>query len=379
MSLSCSVKGADEEMQLLLLVLRRFLGTSYDQNFSLDDSIYHNIDWGKFVRLVVRHGLAGFVYLQNKNDTFLPEGSAERLKECYRSAGISNLLQFAELIKIIKVLDAEGVDVVPLKGVLDAQEIFGNLAVYPSSDIDLLVQESKLTHLPDVLNRLGYNPIETIAESDLLASHYHLIYRKNAFLIEIHWNLVKRYFQVPAEFWWDGVQKRNCDGIEASRLSAEKYLLYLMFRLFDHQFSPLKFWVHFGGVVQNCKNVDWDKLLESARYIGMERLALFSLCVVHDLLGISVPAAVIEGRSLAYGIVKNLVVWHSMNESKYPHLIMAIFALYLLPPLVATRVFLSMLFPPSSEIRLRYQLPLSSKRVYLHKILNPILMIFRRK
>ena len=366
---------ADAEMQLLQLVLRRYLGAPED----LDAQATEKIDWLKFLRAAGRNGVGGFVYLQNKKDLFVPEELVETLKGSYWNAGISNLRQLAELSALLRIFSDEQVDVVPLKGVFDCEAVLGDLAVYPSNDIDILVPVEKLHAAVGLLQAHGYAPVESIAEPDLLASHYHLIYRKDLFGIELHWNLVKRYFSVQPRFWWEDTMRMNYYGIEVCRLRPEKYLLYLVFRLFDHQFSPLKFLVHFAAVIRHTQKLEWAALISMAEQLKMSRLTRFCLYLAHDLLGIGIPFKTVGQPFAGYQMLRRLVIRHIAAEETRPHLQMAILALCLLPVKVSLRVFASMLFPLESEVRLRYQLSDRSRIVKLYQLFNPLIMLFRRK
>lgn len=375
MPLKVATHTADAEMRLLLLVLRRYLGVLEE----LDAQATEKMDWQKFLWAAGRNGVAGFVYLQNKKDLFVPEELVDTLKGSYWKAGISNLRQLAELNVLLRIFRDGQVDAVPLKGVFDCEVVFSDLAVYPSNDIDILVPVEKLDAAASLLQAHEYAPVESIAESDLLASHYHLIYRKDLFGIELHWNLVKRYFSVQPGFWWEDTIRENFDGVEVCRLRPEKYLLYLVFRLFDHQFSPLKFLVHFAAIIRHTEKLEWDDLMSMAEQLKMRRLTRFCLYLAHDLLGIGIPFETVGQPFAGYKMLRGLVIRHITSEETRPHLQMAILVACLLPVKVSLRVFASMLFPLESEVRLRYQFSDRSRFVKLYQLFNPLIMLFRRK
>ncbi|WP_136805359.1 nucleotidyltransferase family protein [Desulfosediminicola flagellatus] len=367
------------EAKLLLHILRQPISGFEDSPSKHNFLQLKEVDYEKFVDLVDRNGLAGLVYLRIHKSTFLPAETAEILRSRYRQTALSNLAQLAELLEVLDAFNAHEIDVIPLKGVVDAEKLFGDLGSYPSSDIDLLVPEEQLSTICSMLNGYGYNAIEEIEEADLLFSHYHLIYRKKAACLELHWTLVKRYFNSPKDFWWEGVTKRTYEGREIIELAPEKYLLYLIFRLFDHQFSPLKFWMHLSAFITQSTHLDWDKLFWYADLFGMKRLVVFSLQFAHEQFGTPVPAQLGNTKVWGYSILRNLILEQNFSESSKPHFAMLCFTCLSLPPKILIRCILPRVFASKSEIRLRYGLNSKSKTVYIYMIFNPLLMLLRRK
>lgn len=365
------------EAQLLLDILHQLTG---DVMVSLPD---YNLQQDspsleKFVELAVKNGVASFIYRQIKGSNVLPDKIVESLKLKYRQMAISNLGQLAETLKILDILKIHNITAIPLKGVFDARRVFGDLGVYPSSDIDLLLPKEQLSIACSTLNQYGYFAVENIAEADLLSSHYHVIYRKEQSCVELHWTLVKRYFNVPQDFWWRGVTEINFEGRGIIKMAPDKYLLYLIFRLFDHQFSPLKFWIHLSAYISNETNFDWKKMFDYAEQYGMKRLVVFTLRFAHDMLGTQLPTRYICRKFLGYSMLCNRVYAQNFSERSKPHVSMLLFSFFLLPPGMFIRVMLSMIFASKAEIRLRYGLDPKSKYVHVYILLNPILMLIRR-
>jgi hypothetical protein len=367
------------ETQYLLYLLRQWPCNVDDSSCCGKFTQLNEIDYVKFVNLAVKNGVASLIYLKLKKTGFLSGEIAERLKAIYRQTVLSNLGQLAELLRVLDICRENCVAIVPLKGVVDAEKLFNDLGAYPSSDIDLLVPVSELPTLCVVLNQHGYSSIEGIDETDLLSSHYHLIYRKNASCLELHWNLVKRYFVVPPDFWWQGVTKGTHSGREITELATEKYLLYLIFRLFDHQFAPLKFMVHISTFIAHSPQLNWDKLVYYSELFGMKRLVLFCLQLVHDQFGAKVPVELRHRKIFGYKYLRNMVLEQNFNRRTRPHLAMMYFSCFLIPPQVNFKIISSRIFSTKSEVRLRYGLNPDSKAIYLYMIFNPLLMLFRRK
>lgn len=219
---------------------------------------------------------------------------------------------------------------------------------------------------------------DRISEKDLLASHYHLVYCKPGQMVEVHWNLVKRYFDIPSLFWWEGTTKGTFQQTEIIELEPEKYLLYTIFRLFDHQFAPLKFLVLVAEQVNSQPEIDWEKFEGYAEKYGMKRLVIFVLKLAGDLLNSCVPEFYVHYNFAGYGFLRKLIVEGCFTEGTSPHLRTLIYTCFFLPPGRLFAVLLGRIFPSKSEIRLRYGIPEKSFKVYIYFLLNPVLMMLRR-
>lgn len=369
----------NHEVQLLFHILRQPLQCDDQQCMKPTSEIVNKLDVDKFFDLVLRNGLAGIIYLQNQQTEILPTEITDKLKVRYRQTALSNLGQLGELLEILKIFKEHATELITLKGVMDAELLFGDLGSYPSSDIDVLVHEQELPALCQMLNQYGYYAIENIDEHDLLTSHYHLIYRKKNACIELHWNLVKRYFDVPGSFWWEGTTERIYRERAIQELATEKYLLYLIFRLFDHQFTPFKFWVHISAFIANSKHLDWDKLISYSELFHMEKLVIFTLQLVNEFFSTQISDNISTKKVRGYRFLRNLVLAQNFSKTCKPHIATLYFTCFLLPSQQSAKILFSRIFPTSAEIRLRYHLKTHSKTVYIYMIFNPILMLLRKK
>jgi hypothetical protein len=338
------------------------------------------IDVNEVCRLSLECEVSGFVY---RNVKFLDldlKGIKNNLKSVYHEAALNNMAAFKEIIVILKALSANDIPVIPLKGVYAADKLFQDFGVYPSSDIDLLVPLNFLEKIKRILDsECGYSSVEEISQKDLLNSHYHLIFKRQITL-EVHWNLVKRYFSIPEEFWWESAFPVEWEVVRIMELTIENNILYQVFRLFDHCFHPLRFFVLLSALIEKHYNrINWACLLLTADRFGMRKLVVFTLNILNDLLGTSIPGLVSGQRTWGYSLLRRLVFSGIFSGVSRKHLRMMAFTLILIETRVVARIFWGRLFPSTGELRLRYNLPPSSKSVCLYYILNPFLLILKSK
>jgi len=283
-------------------------------------------------------------------------------------------------MRIIGLLKENGIEAIPLKGSVASEIIFHDMGLYPSSDIDILVSPSDLEKTGTVLFNAGYSRSSDMERDALINTDYHLIFHRGAHVVEVHWNLVKRYFSVAPSFWWEDTVKTVFDGSEITLLSVERCLLYAIFRLFFHAFRPLKFLLFIAALLEEYDGrIDWQKFFSSVRDCRMEKLSLFTLRLFYDISGRAIPHPALDTRSSSYVFLKRLVISGFFTARARIHLRMILYTFLLDSPLDTVRVIFRRIFPDPAEIRLRYELFGRPRKVLLYYLLNPLLLLLKRR
>ena len=96
-------------------------------------------------------------------------------------------------------------------------------------------------------------------------------------------------------------------------------------------------------------------------------------------MGTDIPASISKNRSKKYGLFKYSVFSGIFSGIKRKHLRMMVYTLIVINPVIWSKVFLGRIFPSTGELRLRYDLPPESRKVYLYYLLNPILLLFKSR
>ncbi len=337
-------------------------------------------DWAALLPLAFRNGVAGFIYRNVKDQKVLPEYVRKDLQSAYQQTTFRNLDQVAETLKILKVLAVNRIKAIPLKGVVASEILFCDLGVYPSSDIDILVHPDDLDAAKQVMQvQAGYLSLPGQSEEELQAGHYHYILHKKQYLLEIHWNLTRRYFDVPAEFWWQGVRTLQWRDLDILELAPEKYLMYAVFRFFDHCFHPLRFLVLIVAIVEHyASEICWDSLLEDCSRFKMRRLVIFTLQLAHEVLAADIPAELAKRKTPGYSALKKLCLSGILHGIERQHLRMMCYTALLDTPSAVAAALLGRLAPNRGELCLRYNLPPDSSQILLYYVMNPFLLFFKK-
>ncbi len=364
---------------LLLKLLFQFSSSHFDTKAEQELLLLDKTDSANFTALAIQNGMAGFVYKNLASSSTFPAHLKNELKAVYRETVFQNLRQLAEVIKILQLLSEKNINVIPLKGVIASEILFHDLGVYPSGDIDILVHPSDLSTAKSFLLSQGYKSIEGIREKDLLTSHYHLMFHNGQYLLEVHWNLTKRYVKIPPEFWWHDVNTIHWRDMDVLELAPEKYILYTIFRLYDHCFYPSRFFILITGIIRNnSQTLQWESLMAYARRHRMKRMTLFTLQFLHEFHDTQMPEDILKKRIIGSSILKKLVISGIAKGIERKHLRMMVYTTLLDSPTQILSVLLRRLFPPKGELCLRYNLQPDSPWIWFYFLANPILLLWKR-
>lgn len=337
------------------------------------------VDYDRLLSLASENGVSPLIFRNLARDEGMPEVVTDRLKSAYYQTLKRNMVQLNETLRIVKLLSAAGIGVVPVKGPLAAEIFFGDAGKYPSSDIDILIKPEDLVSARQVLEKDGYMADKNMTWEDLKKSTYHVVMSKGDHHVEIHWNLVMRYFSVGPEFWWEKMSLVVHDGSEMLVLSPERYLLYLIFRAFAKGFFPLKYLVLTAGLIEaSRKDINWDEFFEWTEKLGMGKVAAFTLLFLQRELGTDCPGPDTGWHDTGYQFFRRLVLSGLFAPGRRVHLRMLLYTLLLQSPGKSAAILIRRIFPGLAEIRLRYGLASGSKTVYLYYLLNPILLATRK-
>jgi hypothetical protein len=203
-----------------------------------------------------------------------------------------------ELVRVCTALRAARVEALPVKGVVLAETLYGNLALRPAADLDVLVRRCDLPTARDVLRGLGFahRAVPTFAE---LYHPFHdpQYFRQTArgeVCLELHWALwAARFFHLDVETLWERAVAAQLHGTSVQILSPEDTLLHLAIH---RSRSPLRlrFVCDIAELLRlHGATLDWDYLLRQAGMAGARTALFYALALPQELLGAPLPSTIL--------------------------------------------------------------------------------------
>ncbi|MDQ0170848.1 nucleotidyltransferase domain-containing protein [Paenibacillus tundrae] len=184
--------GFPQELKLMLLMIQSEPTT---QTSGLE-AMAENIDWNLFMRLVYHHRLYSVLYLKIKhgNMSFVPANVVESFRQEYTANTFRMLHLTAEMEHVCSALGGQGIRNITLKGPALAHDLYGEISMRTSKDLDILIPLDDVAAAEEVLETLGYVTKEgtriTAVQSWKWREHHvcymHPVKRTQ---VEVHWRL----------------------------------------------------------------------------------------------------------------------------------------------------------------------------------------------
>jgi hypothetical protein len=273
-------------------------------------------DWDDLIQQSVRHGVTPLLYQRfttTNTSAPIPATVMQRLREIYLYSAKENIRLYHELAKVLKTLQNDGISVIALKGAHLAEVVYGNIALRPMVDTDLLVRKADLSRVEEKLLEMGYGSPERPSIEEQCEKVHHLVRftKPDVFSIEIHWTieLPTSPFEIDVDGLWERARPATIAGIEALVLSPEDLLLHLCLHVsFHHKFHiALKPFCDISETIRHYRDeIDWEQVQLRARQWQTGKYVYLTLYLARELLGAAVPDAVLnalEPNDLDPGLV----------------------------------------------------------------------------
>src|SRR5207302_5016940 len=148
----------------------------------------------------------------------------------YQQAAL-NGRRFAELRKIVMACAGAGIHVLVLKGAAIAERVYGDIALCPMQDLDILVGRGDLDATDRLLREMGYVPDEGHHSAAWYRDHHHhlspYVRPDGCARVEVHHHILPppASGRIPIEDLWRRARPLAAGG-EVLGLSPEDLLLH---------------------------------------------------------------------------------------------------------------------------------------------------------
>jgi hypothetical protein len=160
-----------------------------------------------------------------------------QLRDYFQANAQRNLFRTQELLKLLSLLEGQGVTAVPLKGPILTASVYGNLAFRQFCDLDILVRERDVLKARDLIASQGYRPAmqsDRAQEPLDLQSQRELVLKRDdgQVQVDLQWRipadwLVLRSFPLGRGRLWERLEPFSIAGTTLSTFSPQDLLLIL--------------------------------------------------------------------------------------------------------------------------------------------------------
>jgi hypothetical protein len=290
-------------------------------------------DWNYLSTAAEAHRLIPLLYrnLTDICENAVPEHIISRLRQAYVMNAGHNLRLTAELLRLIDLLERQGIEVVPFKGPVLAELLFQNIALRQFGDLDILVKPRDVRRAREILLADGYQPEFVLSgkiEAEYIRSEHAFQFHKPAggFVIELHWRFGSRsqVFPVDPKEVWMRLERSSFQGREIRTLAPEDLLLYLCVHGAKHGWDRLEWICCIAELAHLPRGINWEEIARRARRSGAERALYVALLLANTLAEVKLPPEIAAGihsdlsaQALAWQAGERLFVIepnHSLRE-----------------------------------------------------------------
>jgi hypothetical protein len=254
------------ECEVLLRAAHRTAGT--EDLARIDALTQGPFDWELCRALAGHHGMTPLVVraMSRSSRRACPRGIWSHLLEAQRTIALENLSTTAELVAIVEDLDKKGVATLVVKGPVAGIALYGDVALRPFLDLDVLIAPAERDRTIERLAARGYRPV-----FDLDAAGWRRYFRRYTEMmcihagtgttVDLHWALLDsryRYSAALAGCWERAVSLPGRQRIRT--LCPEDMLVHSLLHAAKHHWRLLRFLVDALLLIETHDDLDWQAI-----------------------------------------------------------------------------------------------------------------------
>ena len=341
-------------------------------------------EWPMLLHEAERHGLAPLLYRRIGStgaQAAVPVQDWGRLRTLYLKSLARNMKMFHEVKNVLRLLTDAKIPVIALKGAYLAEGVYGDIALRPMGDVDLLVPKNRLALARKAMMdggyreqmEGGYSGIEAVCE---ISNHLMPLVGASGLVVEIHWTIENPMvpFRVDVDGLWERATPVRVGGVEIQGLSPEDLVLHLCLHAAAHH----GFENGFRGICDLHQAIEtskgafgWTELVGRSKSWGAKRTIALPLHLAGKWFGSEIPREVAEEFESETDFADMVAISEQLLCERAPGLsdnITRLWGGYGLAGKI--RHLVKRLFPGKNEIAATYPVPADSARIYAYYVLR---------
>jgi hypothetical protein len=267
------------------------------------DSSQPTVAWHDVARVAAGYDLVPLLYARLKSSgarARVPADVWGELRHAYFSSADRNLRIFRVLRSMLGALRKADIPVIVLKGAYLAEAVYGDVALRPMCDVDLLVPREDLPKAREILLGLG-GVSESATDTEWCcrtSSHLPAVVIRGL-VCELHWTIVAPTGPVSVDVagFWDRARPTSIAGVDVLALSSEDLLLHLCLSVScrDGFMGGLRSFADIAETIRHRRGkLDWAVAAACAQEWGGARYVCLALHLARSMLSAEVPDDVLE-------------------------------------------------------------------------------------
>ena len=255
------------------------------------------MDWVEYIRLVDRHRTPALSWaaLMRVPGLQIPEPAKQELQKRSDACRMQAVRNSLKLAGVLKGFHSAGIPLMPMKGPILSLELYGDVGLRQSHDLDLMVKPQDLARAQACLESMGWRhdanwfPLSPRQWENLLRHEYDLLFvhPHGDCLLELHWR-ARWELRDQTEARWAGSVPGVWQGCSHQAMNPIDQVLYLCSHGGIHGWFRAK-WLGDMARIHAQGQMDWQAALDQASRTGQERALLACLRLLQDVYGLPAP------------------------------------------------------------------------------------------
>ena len=258
------------------------------------------MDWDYVLATARAHGLLPLLQKHLAAADLVPGHVLSRLKQEAVANAQSMLHLIGKQLRVYELLREHGIPAAIFKGALLAQMAYGEIALRPAGDIDILIDRRHFDTARQLLESLGYEMKPQLTAPQLashLNNHCEIQFMRDEWftVVDLHWDLAPRsfVFGLKADEIMSRLQSVSLAGTTVQTFDDEDLLLYQAMHGAKHLWRRMEWIASLAESVRAVPDVDWDSLVNRARNAHATRILALGLRLIEQFSDVKVPGQVL--------------------------------------------------------------------------------------
>lgn len=280
------------EAALLLLACRpRVAG---EEMTAVRSRLERAVQWKTLARLAESNAASALLFgaMRDAAPGGVTPWLARRLESAHRDNAARHLLFSRRLAEILDRFEANGISVIPFKGPLLSEKLYGDPGLRAYRDLDVLVAPDHVERARLCLIELGYRPEVNVPHPERFPPTRHggelSFLTPGGIDVDLHWALAPSFY--PQPFRIEEARRRlavqEWQGRRVSTLDDADLLSYLCFHAAKHWWRRLSWLADLARLADGRPDL-WDRAEERCAARGLRKPLLLAALLLAELLKVN--------------------------------------------------------------------------------------------
>lgn len=262
----------------------------------LDPGVLGGVDAARLAALAARHGMLPLLARFLGSSGVAGAALFGALRSPLLEGARTSMALTAELVALVRALEAQGIRALAYKGPALALQAYGDPALRRFGDLDLVVEPAALDRTAATLQALGFTGDAFATPSRraaVLRDGHHLALARGAVVVELHWRFGKRIFGYAEDLAgaWERRDALSIAGASVPVLGVGDHLLALSIHASKDAWPALEGILSIAVLARALPAGEWDAVAARARAWRCARALQVSLLLAEALFAVPAPPA----------------------------------------------------------------------------------------